>query len=385
MWDKAVVHYDEIAIKGKNRSFFEKALVRELNCKFKKENLTARAQNSWGRIYITDLGDDIEKVRQILQRTPGVAYFGFAKELNSYTELLDFAPKAAELVKSSTFRVSAKRIDKSFSKKSFEIEREFASKMFESDPKLKVNLKDFEKELKIELLSKSKILFYVKEKSLGGLAVSSSGRAVLLLSAGFDSPVAGFLLQKRGVEIFPLHFHSAPKTGQEPIEATKELARILSKNQCKMQLALAPVLEVQKYIANNAPEKLRIVLLRRVFARIANKYAEKVGALALITGESVGQVASQTLENIFVINQASQMPILRPLSGMNKNEIIDIARKIGTYEISARPCEDTCSLFLPDNPETKAHLDEVLKVESNLPDLKLLEDKVLESLEIVEF
>ncbi len=382
----AVVNYDEIALKGRNRHVFEEKLVANINFAFKKGGLDLRARNSRGRIFIDGKIDELsaQKAQEILSFIPGISGFGLYFKFESLKDLYDNAPEIFADKISGSFRVTAKRADKSFEKKSNELEREFAEKLFDINPNLNAKMKDFDQELMIEVLNEG-IFVYFKKKGIGGLPTGVSGKAVLLMSAGFDSPVAGFMMQKRGIEIYPLHFHSMPKTGPEPTEAVKELAGKLASFQNNMTLSLVPVLELQRYIAMNGPEKLRIVLLRRAFMRMASRYAKKQACLAIITGESVGQVASQTLENIFATNEEAEYPVLRPLCGMNKNEIIGMASKIGTAKISSRPCEDTCSLFLPERPETKAKMQEVLEVEKSLTDLQKYEDEVFGGLEIIKY
>ncbi len=384
---KIVLHYDEIALKGNNRSYFEKALVSNLRHFFKSKNIRLEVERSWGRIFAKgDISEELfESIKFNLKRFPGISSFGLAHSMPlDMSNAEDLAKYFAALLGEKSFRVSAKRVNKSFPKSSQDFEREFGALVYKAAKEPKVSMKNFDLEFFAEILDKE-ILLYVKEKGLGGLPSGSSGKAVSLLSAGFDSPVASFLLQKRGVRVFPLHFHASEKTGKEPLEAVKDLSKILSEYQSGMKLAVIDVFEIQKYIAKNAPEKLRIVLIRRVFMRLSSRYAEQLGALALITGESVGQVASQTLENIIASNEAASLPVLRPLSGLNKNEIIDIARFIGTEEISSRPCEDTCSLFLPKFPETKAKMKEVLKAEENLSELTELEEKAYTAMETFNF
>ena len=389
----AIVHYDEIALKGGNRADFERQLVRNLNDMLKARGLPLRARNARGRIFIeareagAALPDDWrERLRAALSLFPGVAYFGFTEVAEKSMEALEaLAPVFVERLLGHTFRVSARRVDKRFPLNSTEIERAFAAAVFRAAPDgaLKAAMRGFQRALQVEVLEHA-IIAYVKEPGIGGLAVGSSGRAVPLLSAGFDSPVATFLMMKRGVKAHPVHFHSMPLVSDEALEAAKDLARRLSDFQGRLTLALAPVLPIQEHIRENAPERLRIVLLRRAFMRLACSYAAEIGALALITGESVGQVASQTLENMRAIDHAASLPVLRPLCGMNKREIIDIARAIGTERTSARPCDDTCSLFLPRRPETKAKLEAVLAAEEKL-DLAALEKEALGGRELVHF
>ena len=388
-----IIHYDEIALKGGKRRAFEDRLVSNLNAMLKARGLPLRVRNGWGRIFLHVLeGATLpegwqEEVRAALSLFPGVANFGFVEVAGKDMAALEaLAPKLVQRVIGHAFRVTARRTDKRFALKSFEIERAFAAAMFRAAPDgtLKAAMRGYEREVHIEVLT-DEIVVYVKEPGIGGLAVGSSGNAVSLLSAGFDSPVASFMLMKRGVRVFPVHFHSSPLVSDEALEAARELAQRLSAFQGRLTLTLIPVLPIQEHIRDRAPEHLRIVLLRRSFMRLASLHAEQVRALALITGESVGQVASQTLENMLVIDAAATLPVLRPLSGLNKREIIDLARQIGTEDVSARPCDDTCSLFLPKAPETKAKLKQVLAAEQRLSDLAALERAALEEAELVHF
>ena len=390
-----IIHYDEIALKGGKRKAFEQQLVKNLNAMLKARRWPLRARNAWGRIYIEAVETKEsamlpdhwrEDLRKALSLFPGVANFGFIEVAEKSMEALEkLAPAFAERVKGCTFRVTARRTDKRFPMKSFEIERAFAAAMFRAAPdgSLKAKMRDYELEVHIEVLDRH-IVVYLKEPGIGGLAVGSSGNAVSLLSAGFDSPVASFMLMKRGVRIHPIHFHSMPLVSDEALEAAKDLAQRLSTFQGRLKLALVPVLPIQEHIREHAPAHLRIVLLRRSFMRLACSYADQIRALALVTGESVGQVASQTLENMRVIDHAAELPVLRPLCGLNKREIIDIARRIGTERTSARPCDDTCSLFLPRAPETKAKLEPVLEVEERLQ-LAELEARALAGKELAWF
>ncbi len=388
-----IVHYDEIALKGGNRADFERQLVRNLNDMLKARALPLRARNARGRIFIERREENPappegwrETLRAALALFPGVAYFGFTEMADKSVEALTaLAPVFAERVSGRTFRVTARRVDKRFALTSTEIERAFAAAIFRAAPDgaLKAAMRNFQREVQVEVLEGS-IIAYVKEPGIGGLAVGSSGRAVPLLSAGFDSPVATFMMMKRGVKAHPVHFHSMPLVSDESLEAAKDLARRLSDIQGRLTLALVPVLPIQEHIREHAPERLRIVLLRRSFMRLACSYAAEIGALALITGESVGQVASQTLENMRAIDDAATLPVLRPLCGMNKREIIDLARAIGTERTSARPCDDTCSLFLPRRPETKARMDAVLAAEEKLA-LAPLEEEALANRALAHF
>ncbi len=388
---RVIVHYDEIALKGGRRKLFEADLVGAINGLLKAEGIAARARRDWGRIFIEPKGEGADLsshepfLRERLRLLPGISSFGFCLSVpRSREALLETAPAMAARAAGGTFRVTARRVDKSFPLRSGEIERQYGAAMLRAvDGRLKVSLKHYDHQVKVEVLNDA-IVVYLKERGVGGLAVGSSGRVVSLLSAGFDSPVASFLLMKRGARIFPVHFHSAPATSDEPIAAVHDLCARLSAVQGRLRLALVPVLPIQRHLEEKAEEKLRIVLLRRSFMRLAAAHARACGAPGLVTGESLGQVASQTLANMRAIDAAADLPVLRPLCGMNKTEIIAIARMIGTEEISARPCEDTCALFVPRHPETKAKLDEVERAEAAL-ELARLEEEALAAAEEARF
>ncbi len=384
MRDIAVVHYDEIALKGNNRAFFERALVDSI-----KNKLGSKfdIKNSWGRIFV--FGEDKLHIAHVLAMTPGIATFGLGFELahNDPREplpIVKIGEVAIQLVESrefNSFRISARRVDKSFKKNSNEIDREVGEVVFEHFKKEKsVDLKNPDVEIAIEVLHKS-IIIYIKQKGIGGLPVGSSGRAVALLSGGFDSPVAAYQLIKRGVRPVCVHFHGLPKTSPESVEKVRDIAQVLSGYAGKVELVLVPIVPAMQAIAKNAPSKLRIILLRRLMMRIAEEIANKYKAKAIITGESVGQVASQTLENLGAIGSATSLPVLQPLCGLNKVEIIDLARKIGTHDISVKPHDDTCSMFVPEKPETKADMEEVLEAEKTY-DVECLVSEALENIEI---
>ncbi len=374
-----VVHYDEIGLKGKNRSFFESALVSDLKKRLKKSSV----KNEWGRIIIYN---PEEKAQEKLLFTPGVSSFGvgasFAKE--DFEKVKQFAIDIVAYEENpGSFAVRAKRVDKNFPKTSQEVEREVGEAVFEHYKReLPVKLKKPDLLIFIEILH-DKILIYKKQKGLGGLPSGVSGKAISLISGGFDSPVATYKMILRGVTPLAVHFHGMPKTPKEAIEKVKELLKILSLYSGELRLFLVPTLNAMQTIAKSAPEKLRLILLRRFMMMVAEEIAKKEGAQAIITGESVGQVASQTLENLRAIEQATSLPVLRPLSGSSKHEIIELSQKLGMYDISAQDCEDTCSLFVPKHPETKAKLNEVLKAEKSYSLQELIQEALLQTEELI--
>ncbi len=370
----AIVHYDEIALKGNNRAFFERALVDNIKNKLIRTlpSNVLKVRNGWGRIFIKNVtSDNANLVVEVLSNTPGVATFGLGFEILrdgqrpslTISEIGGVAVHIAEEREFDSFRISARRVDKNFKKNSNEIEREVGEVVFEHFNREKsVNLKNPDVEIVVEVLHKT-VVVYIKQKGIGGLPVGSSGRAIALLSGGFDSPVATYQLIKRGVRPICVHFHGLPKTSPESVKKVRDIARVLSGYAGKVELVLVPIVPAMQAIAKSAPAKLRIILLRRLMMCVAEQVAVKYKAKAIITGESVGQVASQTLENLGAIGAATTLPVLQPLSGLNKVEIIDLACKIGTHDISVKPHDDMCSMFVPDKPETKAKMEEVLEAE----------------------
>ncbi len=375
-----VIHYDEIGTKGANRPDFEKAFLNDIKRRFK--NL--RAQDIWGRILVFLEKENTFDYKRILKQTPGVATFGSGYFLDkdvSIDKIGEFAIALFDSAHPTNFAVRVKRVDKSVSGTSQEFERKIGEHIFEYfNKQIPVKLSGPEFLVAVEFLHKG-ILVYRKEKGIGGLPVGVSGKAISLLSGGFDSPVATYRLIKRGVIPVGAHFHGMPKTSPKAIEKVMEISRILSNYTGDFDLYLIPTLDAMQEIAKKVPDKLRLIILRRFMMRVVNNLANQVDAKAIITGESVGQVASQTLANLGAIAEASKLPILRPLSGDNKNEIINEAREIGTHDISAQPHDDTCSLFVPKHPETNAKLKEVLEAEA-LYDIDKLIKYALENTEL---
>ncbi|MFH1314882.1 MAG: tRNA uracil 4-sulfurtransferase ThiI, partial [Candidatus Uhrbacteria bacterium] len=287
---------------------------------------------------------------------------------------------ALELVRSSesdwqTFKVITKRSHKLFPATSMEVSRDVGARVLEQTKKA-VDIHNPDLTIQIEITEKQTYIFTEKIPGAGGLPVGSSGTVVSLLSGGIDSPVASWQLMKRGCQVIFVHFHSAPQTSQEAIDKVQELSELLSPWQIKTKLYLVPFLNIQKEIVKECRGEYRVVLYRRFMYRIAEQIAEQENAKALVTGESVGQVASQTIENIATINDAVTIPILRPLIGLDKIEIIDRAKQIGTYELSILPHEDCCSLFVPRHPVTKSNIGVARKEEGKLDVDKLITNAI---------
>ncbi len=379
-------HYGEVGVKGKNRPWFEKKLVDDLRFKFKAflPEAKVKVKRMWGRIVI-ELADDsqVDQAASIVKNTPGIVWFAAAEKTEAdLDKVKELALAFAQQHQFETFKVETNRADKNFPLTSPEISRQvggFVKKHTGKAPKM------VGADLVIHLIitEDGAFVYAGKSKGMGGLPHSSTGRAVVLLSGGIDSPVAAYLMLKRGLKLTAVHFHSLPRTSPASLEKVRETLQKLNIIQPSFKLYLVPLLKLQEEIVKNCPAKLRIVLQRRLMMRIASKIAQKEGAEALITGESLGQVASQTLTNMGVIAQAAEQEILRPLLALDKQEIVEIAKQIGTYEISIRPHEDCCALFVPDHPATKAKWAEVEEAEAKL-DIERLVQQALDEMEVEE-
>ncbi|MDD5043435.1 MAG: tRNA 4-thiouridine(8) synthase ThiI [Patescibacteria group bacterium] len=375
-----LIHYSEIGLKGGNRDFFEKKLI--CNIQMALGDFDVRIKNIFGRLLLTGEWQDETEVSEKLSRVFGIAYFSFAYLVRS--DLESIKKESLRLLKNrdfKTFAVRARRGTKNFPLKSLEIEREVGGYIFESLGDKKVNLKNPDITCHIEIVNDYVFIYFDKIKGPGGLPVGTAGKLVSLISGGFDSPVASWQMMRRGAEIIFVHFHSYPNTSKGSLEKVRELVKILSHYQFGAKLYLVPFLDIQKEIFANAPEKLRIVLYRRMMLRLAEAIAQKEKALGLVTGDNLGQVASQTLENMLAIGAAVSLPIYRPLVSWDKEEIINLAKKIGTHDISAEPFDDCCSLFAPRHPETRADLKEVGGAEKNL-NIKEIVEKTIGEIEI---
>jgi thiamine biosynthesis protein ThiI len=336
-----------------------------------------------GRILVSlPIQADQNKVKQALSYVFGVAYFTFAKSCK--LELADIGELALDMLKEqsfNTFRVETKRSNKNLAFTSQDVNEQVGALIKECLGK-QVNLDVPEITLFIELVDNRALLYWQKEMGLGGLPVGVSGKAIALLSGGIDSPVAAFYALKRGAEVVFAHFHSAPYTSPESLAKVLELAKVLKSYQGQAKVFLAPFSDIQKEIVLEAPAELRVILYRRFMLRLAQKIAKKEKAQVLVTGESIGQVASQTLANMLAIEEAIKMPVLRPLAGWDKQEIIAKARQIGTYDISVQPHQDCCSRFLPQFPATGAKLTQVKQAEKNLKKIKEILKEALKNTQV---
>jgi thiamine biosynthesis protein ThiI len=369
-----VVHYQEIALKGNNRPWFIARLAR--NLRESTADLGVReVRVLMGRIEVVLDGDaQWPQVRNRLSRVFGVANFAKAGRAPLDVDAIAGAILADldEGVSPRTFRVSARRADKRFPLTSPQIEREVGGRIKEAKG-WTVNLDDPEFTIHVEALTNGAFYYFGKEHGAGGMPVGVSGRVDCLLSGGIDSPVAAWRLMRRGCRVLLVHFHSYPILSRASQEKARELARLLAQFQLHSRLFLVPFGEIQQQVTLSVPPPLRVVIYRRLMMRISERIARDHRAQALVTGEVVGQVASQTLENLASINRVVAMPVLRPLIGMDKDEITAAAQRLGTYPISIIPDQDCCTLFTPRHPATKARADDVERAESTLPIEEIVE------------
>jgi thiamine biosynthesis protein ThiI len=362
-----IAHYQEIALKGKNRPWFLRRLVR--NLRELLAGLSVRdVRTPMGRIDIHfERDEDWPEIDQRLSRTFGLANYSLAHraplDLDAIGEgILRDLP--ADDVPS--FRIAVRRADKRFATPSPEIERVLGRRVQQARG-WKVDLSRPALKIWVEIVPGEAFYHYGKIRGPGGLPTGTSGRVAVLLSGGIDSPVAAWRLMRRGCRASLIHFHSYPFLSRTSQDKARELAQLLTRYQMHSRLYLVPFGELQRQITLSVAGPLRVVVYRRMMLRIADRIARRVGAQALVTGEVIGQVASQTLDNMSVISAVSTLPVLRPLIGMDKEEITAEAERLGSYRISVIPDEDCCTLFTPRHPATRARMHEVIAAESTLP------------------
>jgi thiamine biosynthesis protein ThiI len=362
-----VVHYKELGLKGKNRPWFVRMLVRNIRTSLAGLGIPA-VRSVMGRIEI-DLGasGDLHAVQERLRRVFGIAYFSYAGRAP-----LDLDPMAATILgdlgerQPATFRVSARRADKRFPLTSPQLEREVGGRIKEAKG-WRVDLGNPELTIRVDVMSDHAFYFFGKEPGAGGLPTGTGGRVACLLSGGIDSPVAAFRLMRRGCSVLLIHFHSYPILSRASQDKVREIAALLTSYQLRSRLLLVPFGEVQQQVLLTVPPELRVVMYRRLMMRIAERLAGHWRAKALVTGEVVGQVASQTLDNLTTIAGATSMEVLRPLVGMDKDEITAQAEQLGTFPISIIPDQDCCTLFTPKHPATRVTPRQIEAAERALP------------------
>lgn len=376
-----IVRYSEIHLKGNNRDFFESALI--ANIKYVLKDYRYDFSRSNARYVIrnfdeTQLCDIVDAIKNVF----GVHSLSIAEEVNStYEEILSAALKFAPL--SGSFKVSTNRADKRFPMTSMKISAEIGGDILEKNPMLAVDLFNPEHVVNIDIRENGKTFVFGEiVKAVNGMPVGTGGKGIVMLSGGIDSPVAAYMMAKRGMSLRAVHFHSFPYTSMQAKQKVLDLAKIVKKYTLRMTVDVVSFTEIQTAIHEKCPEEYMITIMRRFMMRIAERIARNIGAGAVITGESLGQVASQTLESITSTNSVAAIPVFRPLIGFDKDEIIEISQRIGAFETSILPYEDCCTIFLPKRPVTKPRLSAVEKVESVL-DVEALVGNALDSVETI--
>src|SRR5687767_2967328 len=373
-----IARYHEIALKGRNRPFFVDKLAR--NLRRVTSDLGGKVQILAGRVAI-EMPDEApwETARQRIASVFGIANFSRTHAVPRDFPALEQAVVASLRERPFTsFRITTRRSYKAFPMNSGAIDRALGAAVQKATG-VRVSLEEPDLTVFVEVLRDRILYSFERCPGAGGFPVGSSGRVMALLSGGIDSPVAVWRLMKRGCIVIPVHFHAFPLQDHTTIDKVMELARILTRYQFKTRLLLVPFGEAQQTIVASCPAPLRVVLYRRFMVRIAEALAGRNRAKALVTGESLGQVASQTLDNVAAIDEAARLPILRPLIGMDKEEITQQARRIGTFEVSTLPDQDCCQLFVPRSPATAATVDELRAAESALDVAGLVEAAVAET------
>ncbi|GAA0092338.1 MULTISPECIES: tRNA uracil 4-sulfurtransferase ThiI [Paraclostridium] len=382
MYNIAIVKYGEIGVKGKNRYIFENKLIKNV------KNMLAHigkfnVYKEYGRIYV-DLGEyaeDYEEVLEEIKKVFGVV--GVCPGIRAEKDYDKLKQLALQLLEekieagSESFKVTSRRGDKSLELTSQEMSKDIAGFLvYNVKDRIKVDVRNPETTIHCEYRQNHVMVYSDTVPGYGGLPVGTNGRAMSLLSGGIDSPVASWMVAKRGVEIEAIHFHSYPFTSEKSQEKVRDLAQILAKYCGKVRLHKVNILEIQKAIGVSCKEEEMTIISRRFMMKIAQRVGEMRFCDALVTGESIGQVASQTIQGLTCTNASVSLPVFRPLIAMDKSEIIKIAQKIGTFETSVIPEEDCCTVFSPKSPVTKPKLDRIEKSESSLDVEKLIQDAI---------
>lgn len=380
MQEIILIKYGEMALKGMNKRTFEDVLVKNMKRRIKSLGKTeiTRAQST---IYIKPLDEnfDVNEAMERLQKVFGIAALCRAAVCEKNFE--DISKTACEYLEETlsyakTFKVNAKRADKSFPMKSPEICRELGGVILDKFNHLEVDVNNPEVTVTVEIRDTKAYVHSVNVRGAGGLPVGTSGHAMLLLSGGIDSPVAGYMMAKRGVHISAIHYVSPPYTSERARLKVEQLCQKITPYCGSIAFFCVPFTKIQEEIKNNCPEEFFTIIMRRLMMKIAQKICEREKCLALITGESVGQVASQTMNALMCTDAVCEIPVFRPLIGMDKTEIVEISRKIDTYETSIQPYEDCCTVFTPKHPKVRPLLADVEAAEANFDFSGLLAEAV---------
>ena len=387
MYKAFLIKYAEIAIKGKNRYIFEDALVDQIRRVLKEVDGSFDVVKERGRIYVFARSEfDYEETVEALKRVFGI--YGICPAVvlqdEGYDELAKAVLSYVKEVYGSremTFKMDVRRTKKSYPMNSMELNAELGGAVLDACPNMKVDV--HKPDVFIHLEIRDKIYLYSQViPGPGGMPVGTGGKAMLLLSGGIDSPVAGYMIAKRGVKIDAVYFHAPPYTSERAKQKVVDLAKIVAKYSGPIDLHVVNFTDIQLAIYEKCPHDELTIIMRRYMMKIAEHFANQNNDLALITGESIGQVASQTIHNLAITNEVCGMPVFRPCIGMDKQEIVDIAEKIGTFETSIQPFEDCCTIFVAKHPVTKGNLKRIKKSEEHLNDI--IDDLMKEAIDSTE-
>jgi thiamine biosynthesis protein ThiI len=371
LFQSFLIKYAEIGTKGKNRFLFEDALMKQIRHALKTVEGTFLVTKEFGRIYVDAKGDyDYEETVDALKQVFGIAWICpmFQTEEKDFTLLKKEVISYVEQVypeRKLTFKVDSRRADKKYPISSEQMNRDLGEAVLEAFPEMKVDVHHPQVLLKVEIRNLVNI-YSVMIAGPGGMPVGTNGKAMLLLSGGIDSPVAGYMIAKRGVVLEAVYFHAPPYTSERAKQKVVDLAKLVSRYSGPIKLHVVNFTDIQLYIYEKCPHEELTIIMRRYMMRIAQTIAEETGCLALITGESIGQVASQTVQSLAATNEVCTMPVFRPVIGFDKQEIVDISEKIGTFETSIQPFEDCCTIFVAKHPVTKPNIRVIRSSETNL-------------------
>jgi len=376
-FDHILIRYGEIGLKGKNIKQFLVRLQENIQHKLRSFP-KAKVSRTRGRMFVLLNGHDPEPIIENLKDVFGISSMSLAvkteNDLEAIKEAALFALCYGEDVK--TFKVSVKRIEKSFPVRSQELNQLLGGHLLMNTEGYTVDLHHPDVAIKVEIRSNATYITSSRIKGLGGLPVRTSGKTLLLLSGGIDSPVAGYLAMKRGVQIEAVHFHSPPFTSERAKQKVLDLAQKLTRYGHEIKIHLVPFTKLQQAIFRDIPDSYAMTVMRRMMLRVSERICEQEGILSMTTGESLGQVASQTMESMHVINSVTNYPMIRPLVAMDKEDIIEISHKIDTFDISIRPYEDCCTIFVPKSPKTQPKKHKVEQFESGADFTELLEEAI---------
>ena len=387
MYKAFLIKYAEIAIKGKNRYIFEDALVQQIKYQLRNVEGTFKVVKEMGRIFVYPQDEfDYEEAVEALKRVFGI--YGICPavvlEDQGFQQLSKDVAEYVKKVygeKALTFKVNTRRNKKSYPMQSMEVSSELGAVILDACPNMKVDVHNPQVTVNVEI--RNKIYLYSENiPGPGGMPLGTNGRAMLLLSGGIDSPVAGYMIAKRGVTIDAVYFHAPPYTSERAKQKVIDLAKLVSRYAGPIRLHIVNFTDIQLYIYDKCPHEELTIIMRRYMMKIAEEFAKKDQCLALVTGESIGQVASQTIHSLAATNEVCTMPVFRPLIGFDKQEIVDVALKIQTYETSILPYEDCCTIFVAKHPVTKPNIQVIKKSEERLQEK--IDDMLKKAVETAE-